>query len=257
MKLIINNSNLLQITAISFSLLSPTAHADWGVGLGIDNEPMRYEDKDGDINLSGLFKLRYQGDKFNIDKAISYELISGDKYAVEVIADSKNRGFDVEDNKIFKGMKERNSAVDLGGRAILKTDLLGSIVVDVTKDVGSSDGIEAGIKLGGISPHTAHWTGEKKFDIAAVGGIRYQSADAVDYYYGVKNTDATATRSAYKGKSATTPFVGFEAQANISKNITITGDLGIEKVASSIKNSSLTENKDYRADANVGFTYWF
>lgn len=259
MKLKNNNTHSLLIVAVSFSLLSPVAHADWGVGIGIDNERMLYEeDEAGDINLNALFNVKYQGDKFNIDKSgLSYDLIHTDKIAVEALATLKNLGVESGDLDIFKGMDERKGSVDLGGRAIIDTGILGQVVVDVTKDVNSSKGTEASIKLGGIAPHAAHWTGERKLNVAAVAGLRYQSAKVVDYYYGVKNTEATASRSAYKGKSATTPFVGFEAQANLTPNITIDGGLGVSKAASSIRNSSLTDNRDHHIDANVGFTYWF
>ncbi len=246
------------IAAVSFSLLPSISYADFGVGLSIDNDLMQYKDKDDDINLTALFNLQYQGEKFNLNKdAMSYDVYSGEKYAVEVIAATKNRGFRAKDNKTFEGMAERDPSLDLGGRVIFDTGSIGTLVVDVTKDVNESKGIEAGIKLGGIAPHAAHWTGKKQLNIAAVGGLRYQSAKVVDHYYGVKNSEATASRSAYKGKSAITPFIGFEAQANISKHVTLDGDLGLSKTATAIKNSSITDNDDYRVSANVGVTYWF
>jgi len=122
--------------AVTISLLSPLACADWGVGLGIDNEGMQYEDKSSDIEFTALFNLQYQGKKFNIAKeTLSYKLFKTDQYAVEVIATSKNRGFEADDNKTFTGMAERDSSLDLGGRMIVETGFLGTAVLDVTKDV--------------------------------------------------------------------------------------------------------------------------
>lgn len=238
----------------SLSSLS-VVYADWGAGIGTNNELMRYEDND--INLTALLNIKYQGKRANLDKdGLSYEFIKGDKYAVEVLATSKNQGYQARDINVLKGMKDREASVDLGGRIIVKTGL-GAAVVDVTKDVNRSKGIEASIKLGGIAPHASHWTGKKEVTIAATGGLRYQSEKVVDYYYGVKNTEATATRATYTGKSATTPFVGMEAQANFSKHFTIDGGLGLEKVANSIQKSSIADDDDYHVTANVGFTYWF
>jgi outer membrane scaffolding protein for murein synthesis (MipA/OmpV family) len=154
-------------------------------------------------------------------------------------------------------MTERDLSIDLGGRVIVETGFLGTAVVDVTKDIHSSKGIDAGIKFGGIAPNAPHWTGEKQVTVAAVGGVRYQSDKVIDQYFGVKNTEVTADRSAYKGKSATTPFIGFEAQANLTPHITIDGGLGVSKTATSIRNSALTDDKKYALAADIGFTYWF
>ncbi len=252
------NTQALSIMAVSMSLLTPLAHANWGIGLGVDNESMQYEDKSSDVELTALFNLQYQGDKFNIDKkALSYKLLKTDKYAVEVIATSKNRGFKAKDNKTFKGMAERDSSVDLGGRVIVETGFLGAAVIDVTKGVHTSKGVSAGIKVGGIAPNAPHWTGEREVNIATVSGVRYQDAKVVDQYFGVKDTEATADRSAYKGKAATTPFIGFEAQANLTPHVTIDGGLVVAKKATSIINSSLTDDKKYALAADIGFTYWF
>ncbi len=259
MKLIKNNCITLLTTAIAISLLTSTVHADWGVGLHIDNEAMNYKNEDNDVNLSALFNIQYQGEKFNLNPdAMSYKVFNADKYTVELIAASRNRGFRAKDNATLKGMAERHPSLDLGGRVIIDTGgTIGKIVVDVSKDIHSSKGIDAGIKVGGIPVHAPHWTGEKQMTVAAVGGLRYQSDKVVDYYYGVKNSEATSNRRTYKGKSAVTPFIGLEAQANISPHVTINGDLGLSKVATSIKNSSITDNDDYHVSAKVEFTYWF
>ncbi len=252
------NTPSLSIMAVTISLLSPLACADWGVGLGIDNEGMQYEDKSSDIEFTAFFNLQYQGKKFNADKeTLSYKLLKTDQYAVEVIAASKNRGFEADDNKTFKGMAERDPSIDVGGRVIVETGFLGTAVLNVTKDVHSSKGIDAGIKFGGIAPNAPHWTGERDVTVAAVGGVRYQSDKVVVEYFGVKSSEATADRSAYKGKAATTPFIGFEAQANLTPHITIDGGLGVSKTATSIKNSPLTDDKKYALAADIGFTYWF
>ena len=252
------NAPSLSIMAVSISLFSPLACADWGVGLRVDNEGMQYEDKSSDIELAAFLHLQYQGDKFNISKeGLSYKLLTTDQYAIEAIAASKNRGFEADDNKTFKGMAERNPSIDLGARVIVETGFLGTAVLNVTKDVHNSKGIDAEIKFGGIAPNAPHWTGKREVNLAAVGGVRYQDKKVVDEYFGVKNSEATADRSAYKGKAATTPFIGFEAQANLTPHITIDGGLGVSKTASSIRNSSLTDDKKYALAADIGFTYWF
>lgn len=257
MKVSLNHPYSLLLVAFSLSILSSTTYADWGVGLRLDNEEMRYKDKKNDIKIGAVFDIQYQGRKFNIDdKAMSYNLTNSNTLTAEVTASSTNRGFEAKDNKRLKGMSTRNSSINLGGRVIAETTL-GPAVLGMTKDVGSSKGYEANLKLGGISPHAPHWTGERKINVAAMTGLRYQSKKVVDYYYGVKKNEATTTRHAYKGKSAITPFVGVEAQANLTPHISLKGNFGVEKRSKSIRNSPLTDDKNYNAEARLGVVYWF
>ena len=256
----IKHNKTLFIMATSFALLSTPTYADWGVGMNINNEPHQYKDSDNKKSykrLQGFLNLQHRGEKFNMDRDISYDFTSSNKYAVEAFATFKNQGYKAKDNKTFKGMDERKTSVDIGGRLIAKTGL-GPLVFDVTKDVHASKGVEANIKLGGIPPHAPrHWTGQKTLSISPVASLRYQSDKVVDYYYGVKSSEATAARKAHKGKSAVTPFIGLEAQANITPRFTIDGGLGVAKLAKSVRNSSLTTDRKYQPSVNVGFTYWF
>lgn len=256
-----NDSKALFIIATSFALLSTPTYADWGVNIDVNNTPLHYKDaktKKNDNDVQAALGLQYRGDKFNIDNdSISYELTHTDKYAIEAFGTFKNQGFDAKNNKTFKGMKERKTSIDIGGRLIANTELIGPIVFDATKDVSASKAFEAKIKVGGIAPHAPHWTGKRNITIAPVASLRYQSKKVVDYYYGVKNTEATASRKAYKAKSAITPFIGVEAQANITPKFSIDVGLGVAKLAKSIKNSPLTTNRKYLPSANINFTYWF
>lgn len=254
-----NNNNHLRsklLIALSFSLLSTVSYADWGVRLGVNNELKQY-----DMNkkkLSVGLSPEYRGEKFNMSKeGVSYDLTNSDKHAIEILLTSKNDGFKSGTDKLFNGMSERKTSIDIGARGIIDTGMLGNAVIDVTRDLNASKGFEVGLKVGGISPHAPHWTGKRKVNIAAMGGLRYQSAKVADYYYGVKNSEATASRKAYKAKSAVTPYLGVDMQANFTKHITLDGGLAVSKRAKSIRDSPLTNNKKYQLGANIGFSYWF
>jgi len=247
--------NLTHLLMVTISLaLTANAYADFGISANVANEN-GYKDLDDKASLS--LGVEYRGDKFNMGKdGVSYEFIHADNYAVEALATSNNSGFEAKDGKNFTGMDKRKTSIDLGGRMIVKTGI-GPVTLDATKDVHASKGYEAGIKVGGIAPHAPHWTGERTINVAATGGLRYQSKKVVDYYYGVKNTEATANRNAYKGKSAITPYLGVEAQADLTEHISLTGNLGITRQPNAIRNSPLAKDKKYQPVANVGFTYWF
>ena len=244
------------IIALSSCLLPATSYADWGATLSTDNQYQEYKTKN--VDPSALISPQYRGDKLNIDHDVSYKLNQSDNYSVEVLLDSKHTGFKAKDDPLFTGMKERETSVDIGARAIFDTGFLGKAAVDITKDVNASKGIEANIKVGGVPPHASHWTGKKSSIVTSVvTGLRFQSKKTADYYYGVKSTEATASRPAYQAKSAFTPYIGIEALANINKHFSIDASFTVEKQAKTIRNSPLTRNKKYPLRANVGFSYWF
>lgn len=252
--LVHHQTKLVGVLAVSLVALSPIAHADWGVGLGVDNHDKQYKDIKHDVRV--LTNIQYRGEKFNIGDGLSYDFSPSNKYAVEAYVTSKNSGFEASDGKAFKGLSEREPSLDIGLRGIMETGI-GPVVVEATKDVNSSKGYQAEIKLGGISPHSSHWEGKRELNLGAAAGVRYQSKKVVDYYYGVKSTDPVANGVDYKGKSATTPFVGVEAQMNLTKHVSLNADLGYEWRDSSIKNSPLTTNKKGDVTAFAGITYWF
>lgn len=243
-------------TSLMLALSLPTiAQADWGVGFDVSNQGQRY--KNAKEKTWGLLNFQYRGEKLNIGhQGISYEFSNNEKYAIEALLASNNYGYEDNDSKILKGMDKRDASIDLGGRVIINT-AVGPAVFSATKDVNSSKGYEAEFKLGGIAPHSKHWTGHKEFKVAAVAGVRYQSKKVTNYYYGVKQSEATANRRAYKADAATTPYIGVETQMDISPHFTINGGLTYEKRAKSIRNSPITDNKKYQPVANIGFTYWF
>lgn len=247
--------NVTQLLVVSISIaLTANAYADFGISASVANEN---DYKDLDDKASLLLGIEYRGDKFNMGKdGISYEFIHADKFAVEALATSKHFGYRAKDSKNFAGMDERKTSIDVGARVIVDTGIV-PVTIDATKDLHASKGYEANIKVWGIVPHAPHWTGERELTVAAAGGLRYQSKKVVDYYYGVKGAEATASRKAYQGKSAITPYLGVEAQADLTKHISITGNLGVTKQPNAIRNSPLAQDKQYQPEASVGFTYWF
>ena len=246
------------LLSVPLILMMPIAHADWGATLELDNEVDRYKKDRRSNNTASLgLGVEYRGEKFNIDSdTISYDFSNKEKYAIEVILKTKNRGFEASDRKIFAGLSERRDSIDVGARGIVNTKL-GPIVMDVTRDLHASKGHDVDIRLGGIAPHSKHWNGKRELKLAGLVGLRYQSEKVVDYHYGVKSNEATASRASYKAKAATTPYVGVEAQFNFNKHVSINAGVVYERRDDAIRNSPLTNEKKDDVLGTIGLTYWF
>ena len=253
----INKSKILLI--LPLLLVTSVAQADWGISLDAENQHNRYKDAKDDANA--LFGFEYRGKNFNADKkAWSYDFTNSESekknYAIEAILKNNNQGYEAKDRSLFAGMDERDPSLDVGVRGIYKTDF-GPVVVEMTRDVNASKGYEADLRFGGIEPHSKHWTGQRELTVAGLVGVKYQSDKVVDYHYGVKSNEATANRAIYKGKAATTPYVGVEAQYNFNKHVTVNAGLVYERRDDSIQNSPLTNSKNDDVLGTIGVTYWF
>lgn len=248
---------LLSVSVLLGGLAPTVVHADWSLGLNAYKDNESYRDKKYKYGLA-ILNPKYRGDKFNLDNGTaSYDFTNSSDSAIEAIVSNHHSGFRSKDGKTFKGMKKRKPSLDVGARGILNTGVVGPAVVEVTRDFYASKGYEVNAKLGGITPHAPHWTGKREVKVAAMGGVRYQSAKTVDYYYGVKSAESTANRNRYSAKSALTPYIGVEGQVNLSQHVSFDGGLTVSKRADSIRKSPLTNNKKYDVGVNIGFSYWF
>ena len=255
------NIPTLLIPAIALlSLLPATTSAEWGVGVSMETTQSMYKKnkpKGTEISVNTSPRIEYRGERLKIhDGTLSYAVINADKYAIDVLTSSKNQGYRAKDKNIFKGMKEREPSLDMGVRLRADTAYI-PVSLAVTKDINKSKGMEVGLSLGGLQTSKKKWDGKRSFSIAPIAGANWQSKKSVDYYYGVKGSEATATRKAYKGKAAITPFIGLEAEAKLSQHFSITGGAKYKRLPSAITNSSLTKDGKNDYQVNLGLTYWF
>jgi outer membrane protein len=152
-------------------------------------------------------------------------------------------------------MDERESSVGLGLRAGYKT-AIGLVSLDATKDVSDKhDGAEAELRIG-PDFYSERAGKARNMDFGVIGGVKWQSDDTVDYYYGVKSSEATADRTAYKGKAAVTPYIGVAGQGNITKNLTFNTSAVYLHAPDEITDSPIVD-KDHDIQVNAGLTYWF
>jgi len=250
---------VLLISAITLlGFLPVTASAEWGIGTTLATTQSVYKNNHGkNVSVEGFLSPEYRGERLNFHQGtLSYELVNADKYAFDVLTTSKNYGYQAKDKNIFKGMNKRHPSVDMGVRLRANGTYL-PVSLAVTKDVYKSKGVEVGLSLGGLQPSKKTWSGTRSISVAPVAGANWQSKKSVDYYYGVKGSEATATRKAYTGKSALTPFIGVEAEARLSQHFSITGGAKYKRLPSAISDSSITKDSKNDYQVNLGLTYWF
>ena len=264
MKPIKNNSLLLTATAISLLILTTSTQAAeqsnrFGIGLFADSERSIYDGHSGsdELKMEGTIAFQYRGEKFNADeKSASYKFFDNQKYQIEVIGNHGERGYQASDSSNLTGMSERKSSIDLGGRVSTKTGM-GTVSFEATTDVsGRHKGQEADLKISQGLFRQGPKASPRSVSVDLEAGVKWQSNEVVDYYYGVKGSEATATRSAYAGKDAITPYVGLTARTNIMKHVTFDIGAVYKHYPDEITNSTIVD-KDHDVKFNAGLTYWF
>lgn len=250
------NTTPLFIRILSASLLLTAATSfagDWGVGISGNNTQDVYQDHDDDISLN-IFP-EYRGERFNLDfESLSYRLMDDGKYNLEILAKHMNLGYVSGDSTHLTGMDDRDGSINLGLRASYTTDYGVLSLHAVTDVLGSHKGQEVSLQFG--EPfYTTHWRGKRDLSLGLLGGVRWQSDDVIDYYYGIKTSDATASRAAFKGKSAITPFIGIEINAGLTEHISLEAAVRYDHLPDNITDSAIASNNGVQA--RLGLSYWF
>ncbi|MGB1011683.1 MAG: MipA/OmpV family protein [Thiolinea sp.] len=248
------NATLITLLSCSQLQAEATKKGRFGLGVSTSNRFSVYQGADNEFEIHP--HLQYRGERFNIlGDTMGYNFSNSGNLRFEVIGKAINRGYDAKHLTELKGMADRDPGFDAGGRAALQTDM-GMFSIDATTDISSTHkGQTVDIRFG-PDIYKQHWDGQREVSLNMLAGAKWESDKVVDYYYGVRNNETNSERTAYKGQSALTPYVGLDAQLRLSKNITVDGQVIYQKLPGEIANSPIVED-DQMVNAGVGLTYWF
>ncbi|MBF0522529.1 MAG: MipA/OmpV family protein [Candidatus Omnitrophica bacterium] len=176
--------------------------------------------------------------KFFVEgKESGYQVLKYQDLTLDAILRPRLMGYDDNDATVLNGMKDRKWSIDGGLRLAWNIPDSGNISVEtslVTDLLSEHQGQEAEIAVA------------KKFkgDIFVLKpkiGLRWQSQNLVDYYYGVQSTEATASRRTYEPSSSLNSFANLSFDMGVSKNWVMATMLEYEQLGSAIRNSPIVE----------------
>ncbi|BBN80646.1 structural protein MipA [Pseudoalteromonas sp. A25] len=227
------------------------AQGNFGIGLGLFNGSTEYKDIDTEVYL--LPVLMYEGENFSLSpsRAEYYFQFSGNMW-VSAIGALRLQGYEADDNATFKGMDNRSIGFDLGASVNFYDAEIGFLSVEWLTDVaGKSEGDE-------VSAIWAYPIEGKSVTITPSVFWRWQSEDLVNYYYGVKAKEVTATRAAYTPDAASTFGAALSLDYKLTQSVTLFSEISAYSLDDEIKNSPLVDDdKDMGYGASIGFVYSF
>lgn len=176
----------------------------WTLGALVIDRDAPYRDLDEGLLAVPL--VRFEGERAYLRGLRGgVRLMESPGYELAVFAQARLDGYDSQDSPTLAGMADRRASLDLGVASTWTSQRRGTLELSAAADALDRSG---GYEL------AATWTGR-----FAAGGwslfpgasLRWQDEKMLDYYYGVRASEATPTRAAYAADSAVTPEVSLLA----------------------------------------------
>lgn len=213
-----------------------TKENSWIAELGAAGASDLFKDQKHNAALLGNFG--YQGEDFNATlQSINYRFLgnTGDMFNMSGYIGTSGLTYDQDTSDFLKGMDKRKASLDLGINADFALSQ-GTISTYFQQDVTDTyDGYLAGVTY--FLPMSVG-----RMDLVPFAGLTYQSKDYVDYYFGVKNKEATQTRKAYKGDADISYNLGYKLIMPISDRWELTQTTAYTHLGDKISDSPIVDS---------------
>ena len=192
--------------------------------------------------------VRFEGERFYVrDLRAGWRLVDTKGFELAAFAQARMDGYDVSDSPVFAGMADRDRSLDLGLAATWRTKAGGLELALAQDALDKSGGREASLSWG-LPFDAGDW------GLLPALSLRWQDADLVGYYYGVRATEATLGRPAYDPGSALVPEVSLIVQRPLAGRWTMYARIGHTRYPGAIADSPLVDD-DATTSLMVGVGY--
>jgi outer membrane protein len=218
----------------------------WGLGGGVSIGASPYRGYGSKVEP---FPLVYFEDKWVRLLGTTIDLKLGNWDGVSVALRGKfdlGDGYRQSDAPILNGMENRNGAFWYGP-ALAWRSAFGTLSADYL--LGGNKGQRAGLDYS----KTFHID---SFSLTPHVGVEWLSNKYVDYYYGVRSSEARPGRPAYSGRASWNTSLGTRVDYNLTKHQRLLLDVGVSHLGGGITDSPLVGRR-YVPDVAVGYIYQF
>ena len=238
---------LLIVTGL-FTQQANVEAGEWGLGVaGVRYQPPL---KGANSESAMLPYIYYEGNRLSVDfQQISYRLIAGENFEFSVLGQLRLQGYDPGNNIALAGMEKREPSIDAGFSATFSKDwgALGIVAVTDVDDV--HNGQEVDLFYSFPIPG-------RRWLLEPVLGVSWLSQDLVDYYYGVRASEAQPGRPEYQGHSALNIFTEISLTYELTTHWFAFGGANYTFLDDSIRNNSIIES-NHELTSFLGLVYVF
>jgi outer membrane protein len=200
-----------------------------------------------------VISWKSKDEKFFIEgKDLGYQAFKYQDLTLEAILRPRLMGYDDKDSSILNGMKDRKMSLDAGLKFVWDIPESGDTALSFGF-VADTLSVYQGVEVEAAA--SKKFKGEI-FVLKPRVGVRWQSQNLTDYYYGVKSSEAAGNRPMYQPHSTLNYFSDIAFYLGIHKDWVLTTMLGYEHLGDEIIKSPIV-GKHYQLTAIVGIVRKF
>ncbi|MGQ4878523.1 MipA/OmpV family protein [Billgrantia sp. LNSP4103-1] len=226
----------------------------WGLGLGVMSEQEPYAGMDRDNQPLPLLEVENRyihlfGPQIEL-KLPSLDISDSQELDFGIVVQYDGSGYEESDADILDGMSERKDGFWAGAKVEWGNDFV-DVGAEWLADVsGNSKGqlINVGLER--------TWYFGEHFLLTPHVGASWQDAKTIDYYFGVRDSEARIGRPAYTGESATNIEAGVRGVYMFDQHHSVLMGAEVTRLADEIKDSPLVDRSTTNS-VYLGYLYRF
>jgi outer membrane protein len=232
----------------------PEASA-WGLGLAVISTQKAYKGTDREARVLPMISYENQYVKLsgpNLElKLPGLELSDSQRLNFGVVAKLFGPGgYEASDSPALAGMAERKSGVWAGAKVEWENDL-----ADVKLELlGDASGKSKGQRV--LLGLERKWMLSPSLMLIPQVGVEWVDKKYVDYYYGVRASEATAGRAAYVGNGAVNAEISLASIYRFDKHHSMMLNVGVKSLGKEIKDSPIVD-RSIESRVMLGYKYSF
>lgn len=228
--------------------LSDAGRANWGLGIGIGATRKPYA---GIGTTTQALPLIFFDNRYvrALGSGGDLKLPSAGPLAFGLRLRYAPKAYNQSDAPILNGMADRKGGLLAGVGTGLRIDY-GVLTAEVLNDVsGHSKGSQ--VKLGFAAPMRFG-----AFSVTPQIAAQWLDSKTVDYNYGVRASEVRAGRPKYDGRSTLNTELGVRTGYALTRDQTLTLDIGTTWFGSGVTNSPLVE-RNWQSSVRLGYIHRF
>ncbi|RCV90058.1 MipA/OmpV family protein [Billgrantia montanilacus] len=242
------------VAAMGQEPTSESSSTTWGLGIGVMSEQEPYAGIDRDNTPIPLLEVENRyihlfGPQIRF-KLPGLDIRDSQQLNFGLVGKYDGSGYEEDDAPILDGMDERKGGFWAGGKVEWSSDLVDVSAEWLADASGNSNGqvINIGLKR--------TWRVGNHFLLTPHVGASWQDDKTVDYYFGVRDSEARIDRPVYSGESAINIEAGVRGVYMFDKHHSMLMGVEVTSLSDEIKDSPLVDRSTTNS-VFLGYIYRF
>jgi outer membrane protein len=239
---------LTPASATAQSTATSRTASQWALGAGVAVIDKAYRDFDRETRA--LPVIAYENKWISAAvPTLDVKLFTNDSLSLRLRARWAGDGYEAKDSPVLRGMDERKASVWGGGALVWKTGVANLSAEVLADTMSKSKGLRGKVQIDRRSS-------SGKFGVTPRVAVEWFDKKYVDYYYGVRASEATAGRATYAGTSTTSVQAGVRFDYAFTNQHMVFADFSATRFGSAVKDSPLVD-KPNQATVGMGYIFRF